>query len=52
MTCQRLESPPLTFPGPTALATWTSPEGSFFLWVTFNNAIDTSKPFEVAGAKA
>lgn len=33
---------PLTFPGPTALATWTNPEGGFFRWVTFNNAIDTS----------
>ncbi|WP_308288903.1 aminotransferase class I/II-fold pyridoxal phosphate-dependent enzyme [Microbacterium sp. Bi128] len=51
MTCQRLQSPPLTFPGPTALATWTNPEGGFFLWVTFNNAIDTSKLFEVAVAQ-
>jgi 2-aminoadipate transaminase len=32
-------------------ATWTDPEGGFFLWVTLDPAVDTQKLFEVALAE-
>jgi 2-aminoadipate transaminase len=32
-------------------ATWTNPEGGFFLWVTFKDTVDTSKLFEIAVAQ-
>lgn len=33
------------------VARWTDPEGGFFLWMTFEPAIDTEKLFEVALAE-
>ena len=33
------------------IARWTDPEGGFFLWVTFNNGIDTQQLFETALAE-
>ena len=30
------------------IATWTDPEGGFFLWVTLTNGVDTQDLFEVA----
>lgn len=33
------------------LATWTDPEGGFFLWVTFTPGIDTTALFEIALAE-
>ncbi|MGH3359607.1 MAG: PLP-dependent aminotransferase family protein [Nocardioidaceae bacterium] len=33
------------------IARWTDPEGGFFLWVTFNNGIDTQELFETALAE-
>lgn len=30
------------------IATWTDPEGGFFLWVTLNNGVDTQQLFEIA----
>ncbi|MGH3423780.1 MAG: PLP-dependent aminotransferase family protein [Nocardioidaceae bacterium] len=33
------------------IATWTDPDGGFFLWVTLNNGVDTQDLFEVALAE-
>ena len=33
------------------IATWTDPEGGFFLWVTLRNGVDTQELFEVALAE-
>ncbi|MDN5771762.1 MAG: PLP-dependent aminotransferase family protein [Microlunatus sp.] len=33
------------------IATWTDPEGGFFLWVTLHNGVDTQQLFEIALAE-
>ena len=32
----------------SGLATWTNPQGGFFLWLTFGDHVDTSKLFDAA----